>query len=119
VAMIPIDPPTHTCPELWIPSSAGPKEAKVVLAVAAMSAEPGSVANMPIVLVTVCGPVIKLTVGVNPRSPRRKGLLLARLPIRNAYRRVGVLLLVPLGWHPFSSTQLAAGQTADRLRIRL
>jgi hypothetical protein len=52
-----------------MPSIAGPNVANVPLAIAAATAAvPGSVANAPMLRVTVCGPPSRFTVGVNPTS---------------------------------------------------
>jgi hypothetical protein len=62
-------PPTQTCPELCIPSSAGAKVLNVPLAIAAVTAPaPGSSEKAAMLRVTVCGPPARLTVGVNPIS---------------------------------------------------
>src|SRR6185436_6783979 len=64
-----IDPPTQTWPELWMPSTAPPNALNVALASAAVAAAAfGSVANAPMLRVTVWGPVPRTTVGVNPSS---------------------------------------------------
>src|SRR5262245_9597544 len=64
-----IDPPTQTCPESFIPSSAAPNVLKVPFDIAAATAVvSGSQANMPMVRVTVCDPLIRFTVGMKPAS---------------------------------------------------
>lgn len=64
-----MEPSTQTCPELWIPSSAEANGLKAPLAIAtATAAALGSTAKTPMFRVTVWGPPIRFTVGVNPRG---------------------------------------------------